>query len=77
MRQVILDEMASSGTVWYGSLDEVQFLSRIWDLSSLPTTDSRYKDAEGDIWQHCINNNDWEIDWIYGDPRCGRSRIVQ
>jgi hypothetical protein len=66
-RQAITDEMASSGTIWCGSLDEVQFLSRIWDLSSLPTTDTRFKDAEGDIWQHCINSNDWGIDWIYGD----------
>lgn len=64
-----MDEMASSRTIWYGSLDEVQFLGRIWDLSSLPSTDSRFKDAKGDISQHCINNDDWEIDWIYGDAR--------
>ena len=70
-RQMIMDEMAGNGTIWYGSLDEVQFLSRIWDLASLPTTDTRFTDAEGDIWQHCINNHDWEIDWIYGDARFG------
>jgi hypothetical protein len=25
----------------------------------MPSTDPRFKDAEGDIWQHSINNDDW------------------
>jgi len=28
------------------------------------STDHRFKDAEGDIWQHMINNYDWEYDYL-------------
>ena len=66
-----MEELASTRTIWYGSLDEIAFLSRIWDLKSLPSTDSRFPNAESDIWQHCINNDDWELDWLYGDSRFG------
>lgn len=68
-RTAILDEMRARDTVWYGALDEVAFLSRVFDLTSLPSHDSRYQNAEQDIWQHCINNFDWSKDWIYSDVR--------
>jgi hypothetical protein len=35
----------------------------------MPSTDSRFKDAAGDIWQHRVNNHDWDDDWIFHDPR--------
>jgi len=35
----------------------------------MPSSDSRFKDAYGDIWQHRINNFDWENDWIFTDNR--------
>src|SRR5581483_7783119 len=54
---------------WYGNLGDVEFLERIFDLESLPSNDSRFKDAAGDIWQHRVNNEDWADDWIYGDSR--------
>jgi hypothetical protein len=47
----------------------VEFLSRIFDLQSLPSWDTRCKDAAGDIWQHCINNDDWLPDWVFSDSR--------
>jgi hypothetical protein len=31
-------------------LDEIAFLSRIFDLTSLPSHDSRFQNAEQDIW---------------------------
>lgn len=68
-RAAVLDEMRARNTVWFGALDEIGFLSRIFDLSSLPSTDNRFENAEGDIWQHCVNNNDWPLDWIYSDRR--------
>ncbi len=68
-RSALLDEMRARGTIWFGALDEVSFLSRIYELSILPSGDSRFETAEGDIWQHCVNNADWPLDWIYGDPR--------
>ncbi|WP_370046847.1 MULTISPECIES: abortive infection family protein [Salipiger] len=68
-RAAILDEMRARETVWHGALDEIAFLSRIFDLTSLPAHDSRFQNAEQDIWQHCINNFDWPQDWVYSDPR--------
>ncbi|MDR3653204.1 MAG: AAA family ATPase [Paludibacter sp.] len=40
----------------------VSFLGKIWDLRSMPSEDSRYKDAEGDAYQHLVNNDDWTIE---------------
>ena len=42
-RTAILDEVQLSGLGLYGKRDEVAFLSRIFDLASLPTTDGRFK----------------------------------
>ena len=68
-RAAILDEMRARGTIWFGALGEIGFLTRVFDLPSLPSHDSRFQNAEQDIWQHCINNDDWPLDWIYSDPR--------
>lgn len=65
----ILDGLRLDSVSWSGRLDDVDFLARIYDLQALPSTDSRYKDAAGDIYQHRINNFDWEDDWVYDDPR--------
>lgn len=55
----------------YGRLTELDFLKRIYDLKALPSYDSRFDNAEGDIWQHTINNNDYENGWIFEDERFG------
>lgn len=45
-------------------------MQRLYDLQSLPSYDSRFSDAAGDIWQHRVNNpQDWDDDWIYSDAR--------
>lgn len=54
---------------YHGRLSELDFLSRIYDLKSMPSTDARFKDAEGDIRQHTINNNDWDMYWVFSDSR--------
>jgi hypothetical protein len=54
---------------WSGGLTEIDFLNRLYDLSKLPSTDSRFENAEGDIWQHRINNFDWDDDWVFSDER--------
>jgi hypothetical protein len=68
-RQNIIDGLKIDSVVWNGRLGEIEFLQRLFDLESLPSHDSRFTDASGDIWQHRINNEDWEGDWIYGDAR--------
>lgn len=69
IRLNILDGLRLENVVWNGTLDDVDFLSRLYDLQSMPSGDSRFKDAAGDIWQHCINNDDWEREWVYTDDR--------
>jgi hypothetical protein len=54
---------------FYGRLSEMDFLKRIYDLNSLPSNDSRFENAEGDIWQHTINNDDYEAGWVFEDDR--------
>jgi len=68
-RRNIFDGLRLDQVLWHGRLDEVEFLARTFDLKSLPSTDPRFSDASGDIWQHCINNNDWDEDWVYSDKR--------
>lgn len=43
------------------------FLVSVWDLRALPSTDERYSDAYGDVYQHIINNNDWDYEYLFID----------
>lgn len=43
------------------------FLDHIWDLRSLPSTDHRFQDGYGDIYQHTVNNSDWTDDQLFID----------
>ncbi|MFY2764310.1 abortive infection family protein [Arenimonas sp. MALMAid1274] len=65
----VLDGLRLEKVKWFGTLDEVEFLSRLFDLQKMPSNDPRYNDAARDIWQHCINNDDWDLDWVYSDER--------
>lgn len=68
-RRNIIDGLKIERVRWWGSLNELEFLGRVYDLKALPSHDSRFKDAAGDIWQHRINNDDLEDDWVYEDSR--------
>lgn len=70
-RRDIRDYFIVSEYGWWGDLDETEFLSRLYDLASLPSYDHRFKDAAGDIWQHRHNNDDWPNDWVFEDGRFG------
>jgi hypothetical protein len=69
IRQNIFDGFRLENIMWSGALEEVEFLQRIFDLQKLPSHDARFDDAAGDIWQHRVNNDDWDNDWIFGDDR--------
>ena len=64
IRKIILDLIiATEGSFDFANnRDEgfIPFLNEIWDLKLMPSEDSRFKDAEGDIIQHTINNDDWD-----------------
>ncbi|MBB4922947.1 Shedu anti-phage system protein SduA domain-containing protein [Kitasatospora kifunensis] len=69
-RRDIFDYLRGTGTPWWGRLDdEIAFLERLYKLDELPSTDSRFATARGDILQHRFNNYDWDDDWIFTDPR--------
>ncbi|MFB7998772.1 protein kinase [Streptomyces sp. NPDC056002] len=70
-RRGIFDLLRRQGTDWAGSLDEIAFLARLYDLQSMPSNDGRFSTAERDIIQHRYNNFDWEDDWVYDDARFG------
>jgi hypothetical protein len=61
-RRDIVDAVLLDSVPFYGRLDLIGFLRRVWPLQTMPSTDDRFKDAEGDIWQHMVNNSDWTMD---------------
>ncbi|WP_323810757.1 abortive infection family protein [Sphingobium baderi] len=68
-RRNIIDGIKVDRIAWMGAISDVEFLERLWDLKAMPSTDARFEDAAGDIWQHRYNNDDWDDDWIFGDER--------
>src|SRR4029453_12067973 len=70
-RRKIIDSFVLEATPWSGWLGEAEFLSRIFDLNAIPSTDSRFSNAYHDIQQHRDRNNDWGDDYLFTDPRFG------
>lgn len=69
-RQNIFDFIQAEGVLWSGKMNDIDFLSRIFDLEQLESFDNRFENSAGDIWQHRINNPfDWEDNWVFSDTR--------
>lgn len=68
-RRAIIDRFALGEHSWSGRLRDDEFLARLFDLAEMPSTDHRYKDAAGDIYQHTVRNSDWSSDWVFYDTR--------
>lgn len=68
-RRDLFDAIIVEKIDWAGSLEEPEFLARIYNLQEISSTDQRFPDAAGDIWQHRVNNYDWEDHWIFHDSR--------
>ena len=68
-RRNIFDLLRIEEIRWHGRINEVDFLSRIFNLNEMRSFDHRFSNAASDIYQHRISNWDWEADWIYSDPR--------
>ncbi len=68
-RQAIFDEITLNNISWSGRLEEPDFLNRLFDLSKIHSTDSRFDNAYDDIHKHRIMNYDWEDDWVFTDRR--------
>lgn len=52
-----------------GRLNELEFLNKLYPLKELPSNDSKCYNMEDEIWQHTINNEDWDDGWIFEDKR--------
>ena len=82
-RRDIADAIVVENISWSGRLDEPEFLARLFDLESLPSSDRRFDNARGDIWQHRVNNpDDWADDWVFTDDRfewmnCEDEKVLQ
>src|SRR5947209_4893218 len=70
-RRDVFDLIRTDIGPWWGRLDELAFLSRLYNLEELPSTDGRFNSAHRDIVQHRIANYDWDDDWIFQDSRLG------
>jgi hypothetical protein len=66
-RSDILDYLLTRTPVYHGRLELIPFLKRVFDLSAMSSKDYRFEDAEGDIWQHMINNYDWDNRFLLYD----------
>jgi hypothetical protein len=54
---------------WSGRFTDRDFLARLYDLTRLPSRDNRFGTAAADIWQHRVNNYDWDDNWVFYDDR--------
>jgi hypothetical protein len=68
-RRNILDTLRLQHVQWEGRLGESAFLSRVFDLSALPSHDRRASDMLGDVVLHRESFRDWSDDWPYDDGR--------
>lgn len=67
-RKKILDELLVFDFKIFGKFEQddlfIEFLNRIWNLNNMVSEDPRFKNAYDDIWQHTINNKDWNLEYL-------------
>lgn len=71
-RRNIADELALLNMTPNGRLNEVEFFGRLFNLKELPTRDHRthqFPTMAADLWQHRVNNQDWDDGWWWTDDR--------
>lgn len=68
-RRTIIDHLVTAKVDWSGRLADDEFLARLYDLTQLPSEDSRFHTAAADIHQHTVNWSDWPADWVFFDSR--------
>lgn len=69
---LMIDDFFETKTVkyyYFGRLEEIDFLKRLYNLEEMSSNDSRYPNAERDIWQHTVNNDDYPYCWVFEDER--------
>ena len=68
-KRVLINEVIKTG--FFDQLVQsdnlLAFLSEIWPLTEMPSTDGRYKSLYGDISQHCVNNKDYDWTFLFAE----------
>lgn len=54
---------------YYGVLEEIEFLKRLYDLSAMESYDDSFSNAEEEIREHTVNNNAYPSNWVFKDSR--------
>lgn len=71
-KNAIREALNGKSYFWWGAHgEEVKFLDRLYDLDGLDSQDKRYKTFREDIVQHFILTEEWDVDWVFDDPRTG------
>ena len=68
-RRAIIDYFVADEVYWAGRLKDHEFLSRLYDLTQMRSTDYRFRTAAADIQQHRADWDDWDDDWVFNDSR--------
>lgn len=68
-RSNIIDHLLMRPEPFHGKLGIIEFLNRIWNLSSMPSTDYRLTNMEADVHQHMVAFDDWSYYNILYDSR--------
>ena len=67
MEQTMRFPLSEISSIW--RFEELDFLKRLYELRDMPSNDARYENAEQDIWQHTVNNDDYPDCWVFEDER--------
>ena len=62
--KVLLSENGLFGIPNDDGSNIIKFLDDMLNLKTLPSEDSRYNNAYDDAYQHLVNNDDWEYDYV-------------
>lgn len=54
---------------WFGEIDELSFIKRICDTSTIPIVDNRFKSFDEEYYQHRVRNKDWDDSFFFTDER--------
>lgn len=55
--------------LYYGRLEEIEFLERLFELENMESNNPRHSNAKEDIIRYTINNDDYLYCWVFQDDR--------
>lgn len=65
----VLGEQITVNYPYTGVMEELDFITRLYDLETMPSRFDGYKNAKEDIFKHTVLNDDYPKGWIFTDSR--------